>query len=369
MSANVKRVQVLGTLRRSTRRLTHHLDTAVWNQNAARRLKIVGWAVHKTKRLSRVRLMRGNDTLGTSALDIARPRVKTRFAGYPNAGRAGFEINISSPGPGAYSLILETESGKQISLSHLTLEARQQPRVYLMHIPKTAGTSLNNWFCSHFGEGKFLVHLESESRWRSNPEKFTEYEFLSGHVNLERFAAKMNLAQYYVAAVLRDPWKHFLSHLAWIRRLADPGEEARFAQHIEYTRELASRLGEADLSDAGSLGGILSTLSEPQFRLLDNCQTRYFVHVHPGHPVTEDILERALNNQSMIHRIGTTDDLDAFIAGVCEDMRWPKGGPIAKKNVSVNYYGLHADTSEMRAVLEPFVRYDLQLLAHLRQSP
>ena len=282
---------------------------------------------------------------------------------------AGFEINIPSPGPGTYSLILETDSGKQISLGHLTLEGREQPRVFLMHIPKTAGTSLNDWFCSHFDEGKFLVHLESESRWQSNPESYADYELLSGHVNLERFAAKMNLAQYYVATVLRDPWKQFLSHLAWIRRLADPGEEARFTQHIEYARELALRLGETDLSDASDLGRILSTLTEPQFRLLDNCQTRYFVHVHPGHRVTEDILERALDNRSMIHRIGTTDELDAFMAGVCEDMRWPKGKPIAKKNVSPDYYGLHADTEEMRSVLEPFVRYDLLLWARLRQSP
>ena len=64
---------------------------------------------------------------------------------------------------------VEGEHGQSERIGQLRLVPEEQPRLVFMHIAKAAGSTVNAYLASHYAKGSFLLHLESEKAWRSNP--------------------------------------------------------------------------------------------------------------------------------------------------------------------------------------------------------
>jgi hypothetical protein len=243
-----------------------------------------------------------------------------------------------------------------------------------MHIAKTAGSSLNAWFASQFPDGRQAVHVESHADWPARAWRLSHLDFISGHVAMHTLDRHLDLARWYSVTVMRDPWAQLASHLAWIRRLSDPGEEARLARHTEVIQRLSARLAEVNFRSARSIqkwwqGENGEGPGQAALRLLDNCQVRYFTGIEPEQTVTEADAARAIEASARMDRIGTLDTLDAFRDCVALDMGWTLPPELPRENVTREFYGLDTSRARIRRVLEPLVRHDLALYKHVKNRP
>jgi len=361
MKFTAERIQVTVRAPRRSKRFVFFLEEGVWNQDASNRLFLTGWVVHRRHRVRELRLLSGRKSLGAVAVNEFRPQVSERFSDYPNAQCSGFRLELPSPGTGTYQVQLLTEKGKIIRAGTLELHGQRQPRLIFMHIPKAAGSTLNNWLASHYRPSNYAVHIESQAEWRSNPKQYRELAFVSGHVPVDRLARHFELEHDYLVTVVRSPYAQLASHLAWVRRLSDSGEEHRFQAHPAYAQRLSRKLAEVDFSDPSALADLIGNLDQTETRLLDNCQVRYFSSPRPDAEVTEVHLAKALENARLFNRFGFAERLAEFMESVASDMKWAPPVRVRRQNVSPSYYGLDIENPETREAFRPLVRFDLEL--------
>jgi len=155
------------------------------------------------------------------------------------------------------------------------------------------------------------------------------------------------------------------SHLAWIKRLAMPGEEKRFKQHPEYIQVLARKLAATEFTALEKLKTLLGSLTEREARLIENCQTRYFIFVPPGRSVDETDTRKAIEASATFDRIGITESISSFMKDVASDMSWPEPDDRIHQNVTQDFYGLDLSDCKTREVLRPLVQHDIELYKHI----
>ncbi len=286
----------------------------------------------------------------------------------PDAPQAGYRLEVASSPGERYQIEIELESGKRWKLAELRLHQHEQPKLLFMHIPKAAGSSVNRFLAGHYSRSKHVVHIESDPDWQQNPDRIRQLDFISGHVPLPQLARKLNLDDYRKLTVLREPYAQLASHLAWIRRLADPGEEQRLERHPGYIQALSRKLSAIEFSDPASLRSLISGLNESETRLLDNCQVRYFTAVAQDEHVSPLNLEQAVQDSAIFDLIGNADAVGDFLEAIARDMGWAPPRQAIVENISKGYYGLDFSREETREALFALVRYDLDLYQRVTSS-
>jgi hypothetical protein len=344
------------------------LDPQVFRQDASEGLLLSGWVVHPEFRLLRVTIGQEGRAIASADLEVHRPRAHQEYGGFPGSDRTGFELIVPGLQQGTYWLNAETESGRSLRIAKLLLAEEGQPKLLFMHIAKAAGSTVNSYFASHFARGNFLVHIESDRRWRADPASLQKFHFLSGHVGFQALRRRMDLGQFRVVTVVREPYQQLISHLAWIRRLSDPSEEARLLRHPEYVQAFSKKLAGHDLSKAREIDSLINSLSDPERQLVDNCQVRYFAQVEAGCEVGDADLQLARFATEHFDHIGLAEDLGSFFAKIAEDMGWPPPEAVASENVTRDFYGLEHAGIRIRRALKPLVRYDIQLYDFIRRK-
>ena len=237
-------------------------------------------------------------------------------------------------------------------------------RMVLVHIPKTAGSSVNAFMEDCLGERACASHIEGYPEWRFDnlPNSIFENKaFLSGHVYLFDLRNKLTLRNTLVTTVLREPIDQLISHIAWTRRLADSDKKELFYQHETAIQNIATSLAQLDLGSPVHLKKWASELSGEAQSLFDNCQVRYLTDSEPTGRVTQRDLLEAIGNLQSFDLIGRSERLPAFLTKVAEKMRlecWSDSGLNVRENVTTTKYGLDP---RVREALEPLIQFD-QLL-------
>ena len=343
------------------------LDPDVFRQDALRNLRLTGWALHPGFRVAQVVLGQDGQKIAAAEVNRHRPRAAEVHAACPGADRAGFEMSLSPPAPGTYWLAAVSEQGDAERFAEIRLVEEDQPRLLFMHIAKAAGSTVNRFLASHYAEGSYLLHIESEAAWRDDPGSLHKYDLLSGHVGLFALKRRFGTGGYRLVTVVREPFAQLTSHLAWVRRLSDPGEEQRFNRHPEYVQAFSRKLAGLDFTHVADLRRLIAGLSDVERQLVDNCQVRYFTRVENNASVTADDLLSAQGATTEFHRIGLAEDLEGFLSALAGDFGWPAPDRTARDNVTRNFYGLEQGGPEVRAALQPLARYDMQLYDFIRR--
>ncbi|MEJ2534415.1 MAG: hypothetical protein P8008_02830, partial [Gammaproteobacteria bacterium] len=289
-------------------------------------------------------------------------------ASFPGSERPGFRLSLANPQPGEYWLEVHGDEGRRERLVPLEFSQDRHQRLLFMHIAKAAGSSVNEFLGQHFAPDRQLVHFEGSPRWRAQPPDLGAFDFLSGHIAYPALRRRLaNLDRYFLVTVVREPSAQLVSHLAWIRRLAEPGEERRLHNHPEYIQEFAARLKACDFRSARSLTTLIRSLSERERALVDNCQVRYFTRPEGDWVGAEDV-DAALRAAARFDRIGFADDLSGFLTRVARDMNWPAPDrQPPRENVTPDFFGLERAGVRVRRALKPLHRHDSELYAALRR--
>ena len=234
-------------------------------------------------------------------------------------------------------------------------------KVYFLHIPKTAGTTINTLFSTHFPEDKILTHIES-NEVITRPDKkdiLSEYQYVSGHYPYPAAQANLTLSDRATIATFRSPEEHIVSHLCWVRLLGEPEHANRLSQHDSNIQSIVKHLKTVDLSDPDQIPALIDWLEENNFFLFHNTQTRYLCGGKKNPSLTENQIQTALTNLEEIDFVGTVERLNEFILLLIStlDINTTNNMP-KRENTNNNKFGMDSNNKALITALNPLIKYD-----------
>lgn len=349
------------------------LDAPGNGYHTSNSLNVKGWVVHRSKSISRIRCyMDCGKEIDSADLSELRPGVLKAFPEYPDAGLAGFNLILKGLSPSRIRVVAEFECGMQELLETIELSKLKQPKLMFMHIAKTAGTSVNSYFSAQYPAELTATHVESNPLFRKDPKWAHELEFISGHIVFSEFEQRLDLSEFFKVTLVREPFAHLRSHLAWIRHLTAPELEQHLKSYPEYIQKLAAKLRDTDFHDPSMLSRLVESLHGLELHLLDNCQTRYFSAPIQNSRVGQEDFDRATETLHQFDFVGITEDTDIFLSEVSRILGFEKPLPKARGNVAQSYFELDITSRRVKDILWPLVRFDSKIyknVVKMRSNP
>jgi len=234
-------------------------------------------------------------------------------------------------------------------------------RIFYLHIPKTAGTSMNTFLSSKFDDKEVLTHLESNKILNAaNFAKKTEkYKYISGHVVLPRMIRDLDVFNTMTTvATFRRPIEHVVSHISWVRKLGDPGQEKKLGKHTPEIKRIVNKLLEIDLSNPDDITIFIEWLEEKELYLFHNTQTKYLCGGAPG-VFTPQMINTALIHLNKIDFVGTVERLNDFYLLLAGSLSLKvEKDELVKENANGCNFGLDISDTKISKVLQHLVDWD-----------
>ncbi len=215
-----------------------------------------------------------------------------------------------------------------------------------------------------FGKKKSLVHLESHPGWRARTLAIEEYDFLSGHILWPAQKNRLS-AGWKTVAFFRRPDAQLASHIAWVRRLAEPDEETRLNRQPPQIRRIVEQLALRNLADPDHLMSLVTWLNAQKAFLFHNTQTQYISGSASPNPAA---LRTALNNMARISYVGITERLDEAMCMLADQLGKPlRTNRAPMENTHSQNFGLDISNPATRSALDPLIHYDWLLYDRARE--
>jgi len=220
-------------------------------------------------------------------------------------------------------------------------------KICYVHVPKTGGTSVNDFFANYFK--RYYFHIEGSNI--QIKELLKKYDFISGHVSYG--AIKDKISNECIKLIsFREPYNFVISHLSWIRKLADPGEEKRFQSHPKIFQEIALKMKTYDFSDSNQINDFINWIEKKKFFYLHDTQTLY-LDKHKN-------IERAEKLLNDFEFVGITENLEDFFKLIDYELNLNLLSKISvpKKNINENKYGFDINNEDTKKVLDRLIEKD-----------
>lgn len=242
-------------------------------------------------------------------------------------------------------------------------------KVYFMHIGKAGGTSVNSFVSSNFPAGRSLFHIESKLQKVSPEELREDYDFISGHLGVQRVKKLINLEEYTRFTLLRNPEHRFVSNLNWVKHIGSKPTSKFFLNHTPKIQELSLRLNSFEFSNLDALSQLLSEEDPTFLALFDNIQTKYFLAKPRAQSLTASDFERAKTSlQEDFDLFGTVERLDVLLDSLCECFGWTKSEQPPKENALSNKFGFPFESEAALELIKPFCEWDQKLYHYATES-
>jgi hypothetical protein len=265
-------------------------------------------------------------------------------------------VNITKTNPIDLENNAQKLSGKDKALRRTIPESN---RLLLMHIPKTAGTTLNEIIRAQFPKDKSLLHAEITilGKRPDEIEDLEKYNYISAHLRYDTINRHINIKRFFVITMLRNPIKQTISHLGWVARLAEPEFSREFNRLPDYIKLIVDRISSVDIVK------FIDTLNPKERNLFDNCQTRYFLPINGNVEISSTQICDALRKLNLVDAIGLTERFSESLFVIAFYMGWKSLQSKSKHNVSKQRFLIdyqNADT-EVKMRLWQLTRFDCLL--------
>ncbi|MDQ2088834.1 hypothetical protein [Marimonas arenosa] len=203
---------------------------------------------------------------------------------------------------------------------------RHDPLKALIHIPKTAGTSMNAQLAAHGGRGRKHIEQLAGHPWRL-ARLAARADWVSGHLPLRDMQAQLGAVTdrpLEIYAFVRDPIAQVASHYNWWYVVWHRGPLSWWRQAAPF-RALSRRIRAADPTDPDQVIAILRD-NAPLFL---NMQADYLLGTRTA--MDPAAIRAALTRLAFV---GLNDDLPAL----CAAMGLPAPKQTPRRNVSPYYF-------------------------------
>ncbi len=234
-----------------------------------------------------------------------------------------------------------------------------------MHVAKAAGSTINDVIARQFCTNDVALHFETVPP--ADNDSLRSKKFISGHPFY--YAAKKRLPfidRAFKITVFRKPSNQLMSHIAWVRRMAEPKYSLHFHHHAEHFQKMAIRLKNMDLSCPKELAEFANNLNPFEQITFDNFQTRYLIPKSPRQ-ISRDDFKNVKTALREFDIIGTTESLETFLVTLFREMDWVYPEDICDRNIAGDYFGLDPDDPAQQRALHPLLTYDWRLYATISE--
>jgi len=244
---------------------------------------------------------------------------------------------------------------------------KQKDKIFFLHIPKTAGSSLNNMLSKKFRRKQVKFHIESDRANQFKNIDLQKLKLISGHVHLHQLIKHISLHNFLRVTVVRDPFQQLISHLNWVRFISSNSQKKFFMNYSEPIREISLKLREVDFENLNQVEKFINNLPSIGHRLFNNCQVRYLINEKNPQPqvLTSEHSKKAIETLHFFDVIGTVENMEGFIQKVSAQMGWKKQIKIKRKNVLKNKYKMDKGSEKLKTILRPLITEDQVLYDHI----
>ncbi|WP_022942138.1 hypothetical protein [Psychromonas hadalis] len=229
-------------------------------------------------------------------------------------------------------------------------------KLFLLHIPKTAGSSVNLSLQNQLKAEPTYTHIEGvPDSWQ----KLLDARFLSGHITYPVYEKSFASANFILAAFFRQPYRHLVSHLNWVRHLMEPEKKEFLLSHPLVVQQIADKLSALNFTSIATWQQFVKQLQPVQYGLFDNLQVRYLADIKPSERVNEQHLKQALSRLKNIQLVGIAEKFNESMAVIHQAMGFD--APVernVRSNVNSFSYGADSSDVDFQQAVEPLVKFD-----------
>lgn len=230
-----------------------------------------------------------------------------------------------------------------------------------LHIPKTAGTSLNAYMASHFSQDSVALHIEHEKLgrpWRTGD--FSDKQLVAGHLKYDQWQALFDVSRYTFVTVLREPGQQVMSQLAWLTRFTrDESREEREKLHPEFQAMIArlARVGPA---------AFLESITGMEIEVFDNAQSRLLLSLPYKYQLEESHYAAVCERLASFDLVGLTGYVQEFALMLAWHMGWRPGASIQRLNQArPDYYkDIRTAPPQLQEIIRDRTRMDQRMYEH-----
>ena len=337
-----------------------------WFIDVLNNSRITGWCFNNDRPLdpSQLSFFADQERIGHTDANIYRPDLKALK--FHPSGECGFEFKI----PGhvdvhryeRLQIFADDASGplKEVQTRSIPAVLREPlPKVFFMHIPKTAGTSFNTFAETLFPQNSAAVHIEALDKG-AYPVLQAGKHYLAGHLPLREIKAHFDLSLFDLYTLVREPYSHLHSHLKWVKRIGKDPESEFFLSHSAETQKLALLLNELDFTLHKNVRALTDGICGELTTLFDNHQTRYFLD-YKRKKVTAPDVKIAQGELRLFKFIGITEQYQRYLSFFCSAYGVTCPGQKVQLNRSDNKKLFDYQDATVRSILYPLVEHDLRL--------
>lgn len=234
--------------------------------------------------------------------------------------------------------------------------------IFFLHIPKTAGTSINEFLAGIYSPTPSAQHIELHDEWR-NDEFWRRYPYISGHINyfLARHFAP---SSFLFVTFLRDPWAQLRSVLRYQYAVATPLNQALFEYVDPQLRAVCEAMHDFDLENPKEFEQWVShVLADNEYNgLIDNMQTRFLSGSVDKRRVEEADVVEAMKNLVEIPALGIVEQMERSIRYISNILRVDATIDSSVKTLNAQLVELAGlDKPEIKEICRPLIQFDQEL--------
>ena len=242
----------------------------------------------------------------------------------------------------------------------------------LLHIPKTAGTSVQDTVVAWVGPDQSATHIETIDV--ADRGGLGGRKFISGHLFYDEIQRLPYVRNFKLAVSFREPYARLASTLRMLDRYGRPENSVQFATIPRPAQELAVQVSKIDFNVGKELAFFFESMGPWGRAALDNCQTRFLTcdplsaSKSPYDELGSDALAVVYSRLETFDFIVLTEDLGESIARIAGEFNYPPPRHVIHSNSATSSdwaaaRSLDHNDAEIREAMMPLVERDLKLYA------